>query len=340
MGKDYYSTLGVDKNVDDKTLKKAYRKLSKKYHPDVNKDNPQAEEKFKEIAEAYDVLSDPQKKQNYDNFGSADGRGGNPFGDGFDVNDIFESFFGGNNNQNPFGRRSRQQKGGDIRVKVKLTLEEVFSGVHKKIKYRRNKSCGECNGSGGDSSRCVTCAGRGVVVGVQNTPFGRIKTNVSCPKCNGNGEIITKSCKSCGTQGVKLNEELVEFDIPKGIMEGEQLIIRGKGNSVKKGINGDLIINIVEVPHELFNRKNIDIHQRIYLTYKELILGTPKEIKTIDGLIRITIKEGTDVGHVLRVPGKGIKRNNQQGDMMVEVWLEIPKELSEEEKVKIEELNI
>ena len=340
MGKDYYSTLGVDKNVDDKTLKKAYRTLSKKYHPDVNKDNPQAEEKFKEIAEAYDVLSDPQKKQNYDTFGSSDGRGGNPFGGGFDVNDIFESFFGGNA-QNPFGGgRGRQQKGSDIRVNVKLTLEEVYSGVHKKIKYRRNKSCGECNGSGGDASRCVTCGGKGVVVGVQSTPFGKIKSNISCPQCNGNGEVITKACKSCGTQGVKLREELLEFDVPQGIMEGEHLIIRGKGNSVKKGINGDLIVNIMELPHEIFKRKNIDIHQRISLTFKEIILGTPKEIKTIDGIIRINIKEGTDIGHILRVPGKGLKRNNQLGDMMVEVWVEVPKELTEEEKSKLEEINI
>lgn len=339
MTKDYYSILGVNKDVDEKTLKKAYRKLSKKYHPDVNKDNPDAEEKFKEVAEAYDVLSNPQKKQNYDTFGSADG-GGNPFGGGFDVNDIFNSFFG-SANQNPFSTgRTRQQKGNDIRVNVKLTLEEVFSGVHKKIKYRRNKNCGECNGSGGDSSRCVTCGGRGVVVGVQSTPFGKIRTNVSCPQCNGNGEVITKSCKSCGTQGVKLSEELLEFDIPKGIMEGEQLVLRGKGNSIKKGISGDLIVNIIEVPHEIFKRKNIDIHQRINLSFKEIILGTPKEIKTIDGLIRVNIKEGTEIGHILRVPKKGLKRNNQTGDMMVEVWVQVPKNISEEEKLKIEELNI
>ena len=339
MTKDYYSILGVNRDVDEKTLKKAYRKLSKKYHPDINKDNPKAEEKFKDIAEAYDVLSNPQKKQNYDTFGSAEGNS-NPFGSGFDVNDIFSSFFGGTN-QNPFGgRKNRQQKGNDIRVNVKLTLEEVFSGVYKKIKYKRNKSCKECNSTGGDTSICVTCGGRGMVVGVQSTPFGKIRTNVSCPQCSGSGEIITKPCKSCGTQGVKLTEEIIDFNIPKGIMEGEQLILSGMGNSIKKGISGDLIINILEIPHTIFKRKNIDIHQRINLTIKEIILGTPKEVKTIDGLIRINIKEGTEIGHILRVPGKGLVRNNEKGDMIVEVWVEVPKNLSETEKHKIENLNI
>lgn len=339
MTKDYYNILGVDKSADEKTLKKAYRKLSKQYHPDVNKDNPAAEEKFKEVAEAYDVLSNPQKKQNYDRFGSADGRSGNPFGGGFDVNDIFESFFGNDRGGNPYSR-SNNRRGNDIRVNVKVTLEEVFKGIHKKIKYKRNTTCESCNGTGGDTQVCNNCGGKGMISGIQNTPFGKIRSNFACPNCGGSGEIIIKACRNCGTQGVKIKEELLEFDVPMGIMDGERLMVRGKGNAVKKGQNGDLIINIIEVPHPIFKRKNIDIHQRVNLSLKEILLGSPKEISTIDGKIRINIKAGTPIGHILRVPGKGLMRENNKGDMMVEIWVDIPKDLSDEEKNKIEELNI
>ena len=335
MVKDYYNVLGVDKNVDDKSLKKAYRKLSKQYHPDVNKDNPEAEEKFKEIAEAYDVLSDPQKKQNYDTFGTPDGQQRNPFGSGgFDVNDIFEQFFGRDNQR----QRNRVKRGSDIRVNIKLSLEDVFTGVHKKIKYRRNTSCVECNGNGGESKICSACRGMGHVNSIQNTPFGRIQSTVPCGSCGGEGKIIVTPCKSCGGKGIKLKEEFLEFDIPAGIMGGEQLVIKQKGNAIKGGINGELIINVIELPHETFVRKNLDLHQRLTLSYKELVLGVNKEINTIDGKIRMKVKEGTEVGHILRVPQKGLVRQGNRGDLMLEIWLDIPKKLTEEEKNKINSL--
>jgi len=332
MVKDYYNILGVDKNVDDKSLKKVYRKLSKKYHPDVNKDNPESEEKFKEIAEAYDVLSDPQKRQNYDTYGSPDGKQGNPFGGGFDMNDIFEQFFGNNRGRN------RIKRGSDIRVNIKLSLEEVFSGVHKKIKYKRNSSCGSCSGTGGENKTCTTCRGLGQVNKIQTTPFGRMQSTVPCGMCKGEGNIITKPCDKCSGEGLKRVEEFLDFDIPPGIMEGEQLVMKEKGNSIKGGINGELIINVIELPHDIFTRKNTDLHQRLSLSYKELVLGTSKEIKTIDGKIRLNIKEGTEIGNILRVPQKGLKRLNNRGDLMLEVWLDIPKNISEEEKNKISSL--
>lgn len=342
MTKDYYKVLGVDKNVDESTLKKTYRKLSKKYHPDVNKDDPSAEEKFKEVAEAYNILSDPQKKQNYDTFGTPDGRGGNPFsGGGFDMGDIFSSFFG--EEGNPFGGKRQQQKrfkGTDIRVNIKLSLEDIFGGIYKKIKYKRNVSCDSCNSTGGETTTCSMCRGSGQINRVTTTPFGKIQNTTICPTCGGEGSVIIKPCKKCNGSGVSLKEETVDFEIPKGIIDGEYLAMRGKGNAVKKGISGDLIINIVEIPHKIFKRKQQDIHQRINLSYKDLVLGCSPELDTLDGKIRIKIKEGTEVGHLLRVPQKGLVRNGVKGDMMVEVWVEIPKELNEENKKIIESLNI
>ena len=338
MTKDYYEVLGVDKNVDDSSLKKAYRKLSKQYHPDVNPDDPKSEDKFKEVAEAYDVLSHKEKRQNYDMYGSATGRG-NPFNEGnFNMNDIFNSFFGGGN---PFSN-SRQQKrrGSDIRVNIRVTIEDIFEGTNKKIKYKRKEECNNCKGSGGKHTHCTQCHGRGVVNQIHSTPMGRIQNTVHCPSCGGKGKIITNPCNSCHGQGVKPNEEILEFNIPQGIMDGEVLALRGKGNAVQDGICGDLLINIIEIPHEKFKRMGLDIHYRINLSYKDLVLGSPAEVETLDGKIRINVKKGTPVGHILRVPNKGLRRDNQQGDMLIEVWLEIPQNLSEEEKKIISQIKV
>ncbi len=342
MSKDYYNVLGVTKNSSEKEIKKAYRNLSKKYHPDLNPDNAQAEEKFKSVAEAYDVLSNPDKKKNYDMFGHAEGRRGNPFSNGgFDMGDIFNSFFGADDNPFNSGRRKKRVvRGTDIRINLKLTLEDVFNGIHKKIKYRRNDFCGTCEGTGGKSSMCQSCGGTGQITRISNTPFGRIQNTVLCPTCMGEGKIITDPCKKCTGNGVNLTEETVEFDIPTGVMEGENLIIKTKGNAIKGGLNGDLIINIIEIPHDTFTRKNQDIYQRIKLKYKDLVLGTPYELDTLDGKIRINIKEGTEIGHILRVPKKGITKDKYTGDMMVEVWLDIPKNIDEENKKIIQSLNI
>jgi len=334
MGKDYYKILGVTKESTDKEIKKAYRTLSKKYHPDKNPDNKESEDKFKEVSEAYSILSDKEKKSNYDRFGDPKGQPQNPFG-GVNMDDIFSQFgdaFGGR-----FGGR-RKVKGSDIRVNIKMSLEEMFTGDHKTIKYRRNKKCGTCNGTGGDSDTCGGCNGQGVVNQIQETPMGRFQTTISCPKCGGVGKVITKPCGGCASNGVMLSEEQLSFDIPKGIMDGETLRVSGKGNSIRNGVDGELFINIIEKTHDKFRRSGLDIHQRVTLSYKDLVLGSPLEVDTIDGKIKMTIKGGTQVGSMLRVPQKGFIRDNQKGDMIVEVWLDVPKEVTEEETDKIKSL--
>jgi molecular chaperone DnaJ len=337
MNKNYYNILGVNKESTDKDIKKAYRTLSKKYHPDVNPDSPESEEKFKEIADAYSVLSNKEKRENFDAYGNPDGQP-NPFGRSSGMDDIFSSFFGGGN---PFnGQNRKQAKGSDIRVSIKLTIGEIFEGTHKKIKYKRKVSCSTCNSTGGKSIMCGGCGGKGIVMQVHNTPLGRIQRSVICPRCGGNGNNIVDPCKNCNGQATVTKEEVLEFDVPTGISDGEVLLVKDKGNSTKGGKDGDLIINITEVPHEKFHRNGLDIHQRIKISYKDLVLGSPTEIETLGGKIRLNIKSGTQVGHILRVPNKGLKRGNQLGDMMIEVWLDIPKEITEENKKLIESLNI
>tara|TARA_S200002703_G_scaffold1341_1_gene2344 strand:- start:10615 stop:11616 length:1002 start_codon:yes stop_codon:yes gene_type:complete len=333
MSKDYYNILGVNKEANESEIKKSYRKLSKKYHPDVNPNNKEAEDKFKEIAEAYSVLSDSEKRSNYDRFGSADGRGGNPFGD-MGMDDIFSQFFGGGRQ-----RQNRRRKGNDIRVNIKLSLEDIYNGVNKKIKYRKTNKCSECNNTGGESSKCTSCNGQGVINQVQNTPFGRIQNSVMCSNCQGSGEMIVKPCGSCGGNGTKMGEVEYEFEIPKGLMDGEMLRVGGMGNAIKKGIDGDLIINIVEIPHDKFRRVGNDIHQTLNLTYKDLVLGNDDiQVDTMNGKIKIKIKKGTDIGTMLRIPTKGFIRGNETGDMLLEVWLDIPKEVSKEDEEKINSL--
>tara|TARA_R110000751_G_scaffold153898_1_gene258982 strand:- start:5539 stop:6555 length:1017 start_codon:yes stop_codon:yes gene_type:complete len=338
MNKDYYNILGINKESTDKDIKKAYRTLSKKYHPDKNPDNPESEEKFKEIADAYSVLSNKEKRENFDAYGNPDGQP-NPFGgSGMNMDDIFSSFFGGANPSG--GQRRRQPKGSDIRVNIKLSIYEIFEGSHKKIKYKRKEGCTTCNSTGGRSTPCKSCGGKGMVMRVQNTPLGRIQNSVICPQCSGNGKNIVDPCKKCNGSATNQKEEMLEFDVPPGISDGEVLLVKDKGNATKEGKNGDLIINITEVPHEKFHRNGLDIHQRIKIVYKDLVLGGPTEIETLGGKIRLNIKSGTQVGHILRVPNKGLQRGNQVGDMMIEVWIDIPKEVNEENKKLIESLNI
>ena len=339
MGKDYYEILGVSKDANETDIKKSYRKLSKQYHPDLNPNNKEAEDKFKDIAEAYSVLSDSEKRSNYDRFGTADGRG-NPFG-GMDMDDIFSQFFGGGN---PFGgnrQQNRRRKGNDIRINLKMSLEDLYTGVHKKIKYRKTNKCSTCNNTGGDHTTCSDCGGRGMRIQVQDTPFGRVQQSVVCGKCQGSGNMLTKACNTCSGSGVTSKEVEYEFDVPRGLLDGEMLKVNGMGNAVKSGIDGDLIINIVEIPHEKFRRAGIDIHQTINLTYKDLVLGnTDVHVDTIDGKIKIKIKEGTKVGTMLRIPNKGFVRGKETGDMLLEVWLEVPENVSEEDKEKINSLSI
>lgn len=339
MGKDYYEILGVSRDANETDIKKSYRKLSKQYHPDLNPDNKEAEEKFKDIAEAYSVLSDSEKRSNYDRFGTADGRG-NPFG-GMDMDDIFSQMFGGGS---PFGNRrggNRKRKGNDIRINLKMSLDDLFNGVHKKIKYRKTNKCVTCNNTGGDHISCNSCGGRGMKIQIQETPFGRMQNSVMCGDCQGNGKVISKACNSCHGSGVNTKEVEYEFDIPRGIMDGEMLKVGGMGNAVKNGIDGDLIINIVEIPHEKFRRVGNDIHQTLNLTYKDLVLGNDDvHVDTMEGKIKFKIKEGTKIGSMLRIPNRGFVRGNEKGDMLLEVWLDIPENVSEEEKEKIKSLSI
>ena len=339
MSKDYYTILGVGKNDTDDTIKKAYRKLSKKFHPDINQSNPHAEDQFKEVAEAYEVLSDKEKKYNYDRYGSSDGINNHSSGNSnFNMDDIFNNFFGGNN---PFNNRQNRKginKGSNIKINIKITLEEVLVGVEKKIKYRKHDKCIRCKGTGGKSMGCNKCNGRGIMAQIQSTPFGRIQNTITCPHCRGEGSILINPCLGCEGKGSKIKEETLECVIPPGIMDGEILVIEKNGNFIKNGINGDLLINIIEVPHHQFKRNGIDIHQRLNLKYKDLVLGSPIEVETLNGKIRINIKAGTQVGHILRVPSKGLKRENHIGDMLVEIWVEIPTNIKNKEKTIIDQL--
>jgi len=344
MTKDYYDILGVDKSADEKDIKKAYRKLALKYHPDRNAGDSAAEDKFKEAAEAYEVLSHKEKKQNYDTYGSPDGRPTTPFpagGNNFNINDIFSSFFGDNNGFGGMGnRRGKHKRGSDIRINIPLTINEVFGGVNKKIKYKRDVGCSTCKGKGGDKIKCNQCGGLGILTQIQNTPFGKIQNTLHCPTCGGVGFKLINHCKSCKGGGTVGKEEILEFNIPKGIMDGEVLVMKEKGNSIREGANGDLLVNIVESPHSVFRRSGLDVHQRVKVSYKDLVLGAPADIDTLDGKIRINIKAGTQVGHILRVPSKGFSRNDSIGDMLLEVWLDIPIDIKEEDKLIIEGLEL
>ncbi len=336
MGKDYYNILGVSKESDDSEIKKAYRKLSKQYHPDLNPNDKEAEEKFKEVAEAYEVLSDSEKRSNYDRFGTVDGRG-NPF-NGMNMDDVFTNFF-----NNPFVNRQNRgrRKGSDIRINLKMPLEDLFNGVHKKIKYQKQNKCVECNNTGGETNSCNNCGGSGIINQIHNTTFGMMQNTTTCNNCQGSGEIIINPCTTCNGLGVKVSIIEYEFDIPRGVMDGEMLRVNGMGNSIKNGIDGDLVINIVEIPHEKFRRVGIDVHQTINLTYKDLVLGNENVmVDTLEGKIKFKLKKGTDVGSMLRLPNKGFVRGKETGDMILEVWLDIPKNLEKEEEEKINNLNI
>ena len=336
MSKDYYEILEVDRNASKEDIKKSYRKLSKKYHPDLNPNDPECENRFKEIANAYSVLSDDEKKSNYDRFGDENGQQGNPFG-GMGFDDIFSSFFNGGGNG--FNRNPQRNRGSDVRIKIELSLEEVFSGTSKKLKYKRNETCGGCGGKGGEGTKCNRCNGNGFLVIQQNTPFGVMRNRIPCDVCAGQKIKITKQCNTCNGNGVNVKEHIVDIEIPKGIMDGEMMRFIGSGNSIKNGTYGDLLIQFVEKSHNIFIRRGLDLHQKLSLNYKDLVLGNDNvEVVTIDGKIRFKVRKGTQIGTMLRVPNKGIIRDNNRGDMILEIWLDIPTNLTEEEKNKITNL--
>ena len=349
MSKDYYNVLGINKGASDDEIKKAYRKKAMEFHPDKNPDNPQAETKFKEAAEAYDVLSNSEKKSNYDRFGTADanpfgGGGGNPFGGfghGFSMDDIF-SQFGDIFGQNKGGGRwaQKKRKGGDLRLKVSLTIQEILKGVTKKVKYKRQDSCKTCNGKGGTDVRdCMPCSGTGRRVVVQNTPFGQIRQEHGCPDCGASGKKVANPCGVCRGEGTVPKEEIVNVDIPAGVSSGMMLSMQGYGNHVKDGIPGDLQILVEELREFYFKREGNNLLVEKEVSVIDAIIGSQVKVKTPHGDIPITIQPGTEHGRQLRVVGKGIPDVNLGlGDLIVKVSLKIPKNVSQEEKAVLEKL--
>ena len=356
--RDYYEVLGVAKNANADEIKKAYRKAAIQYHPDKNPGDKQAEEKFKEAAEAYDVLSNPDKRARYDQFGhagmsgAAGGAGGfgGGFG-GFSMEDIFSQFgdifgghFGGGFGSSGGGRRVN--RGSDIRVKVKLTLAEIATGVTKKLKINKPVACGKCGGSGAKDANsyatCSTCNGSGYVVRVENSFFGRVQTQGVCPTCGGTGKVITSPCDECKGEGTLRGQEVVEIAIPAGVGEGMALTVTGKGNAARHGgINGDLQVLIEEIPHPELIRDGNDLIHNLNITVTMALLGGTVEVPTVDGRAKIKIAPGTHAGKVLRLGGKGIPDVNGygRGDELVVVDITIPSKLSAEEKRLVEQLS-
>ena len=352
--RDYYEVLGVDRNASANDIKKAYRKLAIQYHPDKNPGDKEAEEKFKEAAEAYSVLSDENKKARYDQFGfeGVSGAGGGGFsGAGMDMNDIFSMFgdiFGGRGGFGGFGgfgggsAGPQKHRGNDLRVKAKLTLQEIANGTTKKFKLKKYVQCTHCNGSGAEGNSyetCPECKGTGRIIRTQQSFFGMMRSEVPCPHCQGEGKIIKNKCSHCHGEGVVLGEEVVEIQIPAGVVEGMQLSMRGKGNAGKRGgINGDLLIVIEEEKHPELIRDENDLIYSLLLDIPTATLGGFAEIPTIDGRAKVTIDPGTQPGKVLRLRGKGLPTLNGygKGDIVVNISVYIPETLSKEEKKTIE----
>ncbi|MEX2379738.1 MAG: molecular chaperone DnaJ [Vicingaceae bacterium] len=357
--RDYYEVLGVDKNAAAADIKKAYRKLALKYHPDKNPDDKEAESKFKEAAEAYEVLSNPDKKAKYDRFGHA-GMGGAAGGGGFsgggmNMDDIFSQFgdifgggfggFGGFSGQGGGGGRRRANRGSNIRVKVNLTLKDIVNGVEKKIKVKKYVKCNTCSGSGAEGGSgfdtCDTCRGTGQVTRVTNTFLGQMQTASTCPKCGGEGKIITNKCNNCHGDGIVKDEETIELKVPAGVEGGMQLSVSGKGNmGARNGVPGDLIVLVEEEEHPELKRDGNNILYDLYVSFADAILGTEVVVPTVNGKAKIKIDAGTQGGKVLRLRNKGIPDINgyRSGDQLVNINIWTPQKLNKEEKEMVEKL--
>jgi len=355
--RDFYEILGVTKTATAEEIKKAYRKKAIQYHPDKNPGDAEAEEKFKEAAEAYEVLSDQNKRSRYDQFGHA-GLGGAAGGGGFggghmNMEDIFSQFgdifgggFGGFSGFGGQGQRGRRvNRGSNLRVKVKLSLKEVAHGAEKKIKVNKYIACDACNGTGAENgssySTCSTCNGTGHVTRVQQTFLGHMQTQSVCPACGGEGQIITNKCKSCNGNGIVKGEDIISINIPAGVEDGMQLSVSGKGNAAARGgINGDLIVVIEEIPHEQLKRDGQNLLYDHYISIPDAVLGTTIEIPTVDGKAKIKVPAGTQAGKVFRLRGKGLPsvEYHGQGDLLVNINVWTPQNLSSEEKDMMEKM--
>ncbi|MGE5847555.1 MAG: molecular chaperone DnaJ [Ignavibacteria bacterium] len=355
--RDYYEILGVNRNASKEELRKAYRKLAMQYHPDRNPNNKDAEEKFKEAAEAYEVLNDDEKKSRYDRFGHEGMRGGG-YSPGFnDVNDIFSHFsdiFGGSSIFDDFfggSQRTRSRKrtsgtpGSDLRITLKLTLEEIAAGVAKKVKVKKQIKCDKCGGSGaepGSSTKtCPVCQGTGEVKSVSRSVFGQFVNITQCNNCNGEGVVVDVPCKRCLGEGRITDESTVKINVPPGVHEGSYMTLRGEGNAGKRnGPAGDIIVVFQELPHEYFVRDGDDIVYDLYISFPDAALGVEVEVPTLTGKALLKIDPGTAPGKLLKMRDKGIRHLNQggSGDQIVKVNVEIPKKLSSKEKELLKEL--
>ncbi|MBQ5937478.1 MAG: molecular chaperone DnaJ [Bacteroidaceae bacterium] len=359
--RDYYEVLGVSKTATDAEIKAAYKKMAIKYHPDRNPGNKEAEEKFKEAAEAYDVLRDPEKRQRYDQFGFAgmNGQGGFGGGASMSMDDIFSMFgdiFGGGNFGGGFGgfggfgggaRGGKHvEKGSDLRLKVRVSLKEIASGVTKKFKINKYVTCPHCNGSGsedGKTETCSKCKGSGVTYRSVNTMFGHMQTQTQCDACGGTGSVIRNKCKHCGGTGIVKGEEIEEIKIPAGVQEGMVVTERGKGNAARwNGVPGDIQVYIQEEPHPELLRDGQNLQYQLLLDVPTAILGGSAEVPTIDGKVKIKIDPGTQPGKTMRLRGKGLPviqgYGYGTGDLIVQIGVYIPENLSREEKETFEKL--
>lgn len=350
---DFYDILEIDRNASDTDIKKAYRKMAVKYHPDKNPNDSTAEDKFKKAAEAYEVLSNPDKRARYDRYGHAGlggAAGGGFSGGGMSMDDIFSQFgdifggaFGGGFGGQSRGRRVN--KGSNLRVKVRLSLKDIAHGTEKKIKVNKYVSCEPCSGTGAEKgnaySTCPTCHGSGQVTRVANTFLGQMQTTSTCPTCHGEGRSITRQCTHCHGNGVIRGEEVIDLNIPAGVAEGMQLSLSGKGNAAARGgIPGDLILLIEEEKHPELERDGNHLIHNLFINFSDAVLGTQAEVPTVDGKARLKINPGTQPGKILRLKGKGLPSVNSygNGDLLVNVNVWVPKELTKDEKKIIEQL--